>query len=195
MVRPFCLVSRLVAALGVLLAAATVDAHPRIRAVEPVVVTPDPSGVETVQPAVDADEPRSIVVESPDVGSDPGSWTAASPPDSPIPILLVALLAAVSTVAGRRRPRATAVALCLALSCFALQTAVHSVHHIGQPQDAEKCPVFSASQHAPGDLPSALAVSGPVESPTDLVSVLPARLLLDSAERPDRGRAPPALPA
>jgi hypothetical protein len=195
MVRPLRVVAGLAAAWGVLLAAATVDAHPRIRAVEPVALAAAPSSVESVPPVAQADEPQWTVVESPDVGSDPGSWMAASPPASPIPILLVALLAAASTVAGHRRPRATAVVLSLALSLFAIQTAVHSVHHVGQPQDAEKCPLFSASQHAPGDLPGVSVLDRPAVAPAALVTAAPDWLVPDSAERPDQGRAPPAPPA
>jgi hypothetical protein len=192
MVGPFRVAAVLAAALGVLLAAVAADAHPRVAAVEPLAIAPDPLRVESARPDARADEARLTAAGPPDVESDPGSWVADSPPASPIPILLVALLAAVSTAAGCRRPRAVALTLSLALAGFTIQTAVHSVHHLGRPHEAEQCPVFSASQHAPGDLPSAPAVDRPAEAPTELVSVVPALLASDSAERPDRGRAPPA---
>jgi hypothetical protein len=191
----FRVVAVLAAALGVLLAAAGADAHPRFQAAEPLAIAHEPSSVESPRPDGRADEGRLAAAEPPDVESDPGSWVAAPPPASSIPLLLVALLAAVSTAAGRRRPRAVAVVLSLALAVFAVQTAVHSVHHIGHPQEAEKCPVLSASQHAPGDLPSVPAVDSPAETATELVGVAPALLVPDSAERPDQGRAPPAPPA
>jgi hypothetical protein len=192
MARPCRWVAVLAAVLGILLATATADAHPRLRAVEPLTAAPDPSSFESVEPVARADEPGWPAIESPDVGSDPGSWMAGSPPPSPIPILLVALLAAVSTAASHRHPRAVAVALSLGLSAFAIQSAVHSVHHLGQPLEAEKCPVFAASQHAPGDLPSVPSVDRPTEVATALVSVAPDWFVPDSAERPDQGRAPPA---
>src|SRR5512132_509488 len=51
---------------------------------------------------------------------------------------------------ARRRRRAVArLLLALLVALFGVETAVHSVHHLVDPQTAGSCAIFSASQHAP----------------------------------------------
>lgn len=49
--------------------------------------------------------------------------------------------------AGWRRSRRLAVVLAFSLAVFAGETALHSAHHVTDPSQAERCPVYSASLH------------------------------------------------
>jgi hypothetical protein len=107
-------------------------------------------------------------------------------------LILAAVAATSAAAAGYQRPRAVAVILSLAVSVFAVQSAVHSVHHLGHPHEAERCPILWASQHAPGDLPTVTIVERPTEEVAELVATVPVSFVPDTALRPDQGRAPPS---
>jgi hypothetical protein len=106
---------------------------------------------------------------------------------------LLSMLIAVTMVHGMRQCRRMAIfGLVLVLSTFTFGTAVHSVHHLSEPQKAAECPVFSASQHLsgtlaePGDLyvpmlAIAVAFPGTCEAPT-----------FTPYYRPAQPRAPPS---
>ncbi|HEY7653402.1 MAG TPA: hypothetical protein VIG07_11310 [Methylomirabilota bacterium] len=116
----------------------------------------------------------------------------------PIGIRMSAGLALLGGVALRflkargSRRRVTALALSLTLGVFTLETAVHSVHHLTDPETAATCPVLSSSQHLSWGEAQATA--------TDALPlcVAPAPLLWteDAPQspiyRPHQGRAPPA---
>jgi hypothetical protein len=189
------MVAALAVGVWILLAAAVVDGHPRLRPAEPVAVTAEPARVESRLPGPHVVETRAPAAEASGTRAEPGTWVAAPPPASFAPILVLALVTATGMVGGFRRPRAVAVALSLALCTFAIQSAIHSVHHLDRPYEAEKCLVLSASQHAPGDLPSVPAMECPVEAVAEGDIAAPASFVPDRAVRPDQGRAPPALPA
>jgi hypothetical protein len=105
----------------------------------------------------------------------------------------LALLALTAVLAVRRWPRPSALALAALLVWFVGQAAAHSVGHRGDPDQAEHCPVCSASQHLSGTDPQPNApdpslrlpsgVTPPPGSPVWVVSVV-----LGS----QRSRAPPA---
>jgi hypothetical protein len=128
-----------------------------------------------------------------DVGPNlPGASLVAAEPPGPAWIVVLALAA--SLALGRRRPRRVlALGLVLVLSFFAFEGAIHSVHHLGSPDRATRCPIASA----------ATQTTGTVVEPVD---VLPALILAALAGAPvdDRGpatrafgavrdRAPPVL--
>jgi hypothetical protein len=52
---------------------------------------------------------------------------------------------------GRWR-RAAVLGLALIITLFAFNTAIHSVHHLFQPQPGTECPLLWASQHAASTL-------------------------------------------
>jgi hypothetical protein len=94
-----------------------------------------------------------------------------------------------------RSPRGLALAVALALAVFACESSVHAVHHLKDPRQAERCPVYSASQQVSGlsaapatpDLPPPLPVAGrPAARSVPLLS-----RALDG----EQSRAPPVLPA
>jgi hypothetical protein len=115
-----------------------------------------------------------------------------------IEILLLAALA-IAAVVGTwrvmgRRYRGPAIACVLALSTaiFTLETAVHSVHHLGDAGSGASCAILSASQAlswAGGEAPDT-SPPPPRVSAAPLVrrgETLPSKLY-----RPHAGRAPPA---
>jgi hypothetical protein len=93
---------------------------------------------------------------------------------------------------GVTRGRAIALGLALTLGVFSLETAVHSVHHLADPERAATCAVLSGSQHLSWGEAQAAATEAPP------LRVAPAPLLRaeDAPQspiyRPHQGRAPPA---
>ncbi len=143
-------------------------------------------------PATAAHPPATVGTSS----ADPLA-AEATPPATPATAALVCLAVLAFPVVLTARPsrRAGIVAAVALLIWFAEETAVHSVHHLGHPAEAERCPVFSASQHLSGldpepagpvlERPAPTAV-GPPPSPAGADHV---------ALEGQQTRAPPALPA
>jgi hypothetical protein len=74
-------------------------------------------------------------------------------------ILFVVTAVAMAQGVWRWR-RTTALGLALALGTFTFGIAVHSVHHLPEPEKAADCLVFSASQHVSGTLTEPCDVHG-----------------------------------
>jgi hypothetical protein len=110
----------------------------------------------------------------------------------------LALLAAGAlglSACGRSGRRAALAALALLVAVFGVATAVHSVHHLSDPQAAASCALFGAFHHAPGAgaaLPDADAPDRTAE-PTRAIDREQPRPL--QALRLHEGRAPPASPS
>jgi hypothetical protein len=104
----------------------------------------------------------------------------------------MACLVGLAVVGRMDRPRRLAAVLAGALAVFAGETALHSAHHLNDPQQAEQCAVYAASIHAPG----AGAAPGPTDAPPPpptrhgsvVVTVQVGLLALDGPQP----RAPPA---
>jgi len=64
--------------------------------------------------------------------------------------LLAAAFGVGTALAARRRPRAAMAALGLLLGVSALETGIHSVHHLADPEKAAACAGAWASQHVDG---------------------------------------------
>ena len=73
-------------------------------------------------------------------------------PGGPLTFMLFVLMAVAMTQGVWRWRRTTALGLALVLGIFTLGIAVHSVHHLLEPEKAAECLVFSASQHLSGTL-------------------------------------------
>jgi hypothetical protein len=125
-------------------------------------------------------------------------WSSPSPehPGWRDPLLLVPAGLALAGMAAIRRPSARAIRLTLAVlvGSFALEAAVHSVHHFGDPEGAEACTAYASSQRVTGDVAHETDASTPPtpqwRSPTESApEIAPPRFT-----RPDEGRAPPAAP-
>jgi len=110
--------------------------------------------------------------------------------------LLVAGLACLGlgATAGRGR-QAVVLSLGLLVGSFGLESAIHSVHHLSDPQAAATCAVFSASQHAPGTCAATPDAGAPTwtAQPSATFDAEPIRPL--QAFHAHEGRAPPVLPS
>jgi len=108
---------------------------------------------------------------------------------------LIALLGLGLGGIGRRAGRVACASLALLVAVLALETAVHSVHHLGDADAMAGCAVLSASQNATGasEEPAEIAPAVPVVLALPVVDdpgVLPVRPFRSFA-----GRAPPAAPS
>ena len=109
-----------------------------------------------------------------------------------IGLALLAGLVAWRRADPRARGRAVAHALSLLLTVFAVEAAVHSVHHLADRAAAADCSVLASSQHL------AWGAADPVDTGRPPLDVTAAPLLRsDDAprgplHRPVQGRAPPA---
>jgi hypothetical protein len=123
-----------------------------------------------------------------------GEWGPAPvPPPSVAPALL--LLFGLGAAAGIRFRRAAALGLVALAVVFVADSAVHSVHHLGQPQKAEACQVFSLVQHLAWDETPAPAAPVAVGDAGPLVAGAAAPSPATPVLRLDQGRAPPVLAA
>jgi len=106
------------------------------------------------------------------------------------------LLVAGLLLADRRRAWHRSVfALALLVAVFGFESAVHSVHHLSDPQAAESCALLSGSKHVETASPALPDAGGPLWTaapalPVDGDLAPPLR-----GFRTHEGRAPPALSA
>ena len=127
------------------------------------------------------------------------SSTVALPPAARLTgaLLVIGLALLGGLVAWRRvdrraRGRAVALALSLLLTVFAVEAAVHSVHHLADRAAAADCSVLASSQHL------AWGAADPVDTGRPRLDVTTAPLLRSDdtphgpLHRPVQGRAPPA---
>jgi hypothetical protein len=115
------------------------------------------------------------------------------------PVILLAVVAALSAALLLLRPsgrRVLALAFVAILTVLAFETALHSVHHLDEPDAGASCPVLTAGSQLNG-------VATPVADlgvrsdapPAPLAGVDPGWLLPFCALRVPEGRAPPAPPS
>lgn len=125
----------------------------------------------------------------------PGGLSHAALPAGLLLLAGLALLAALRwwrRASPRSRGAAVAVALSLVLTVFALETAVHSVHHLADPKSGADCSVLSGSQGLAWGAAEPVGADGPR---LDFTTAPPLRSEHDpwwQVYRPSPGRAPPA---
>ena len=108
-------------------------------------------------------------------------------------LLLLGAASLVVAAATRRGRTTIALALALLVGVFGLEAAVHSVHHLADPQSAASCPLYAASQHTQSDI-SATPLSGaPTWTSAPAVALDLRPLVPLPAFSAHEGRAPPAL--
>ena len=118
---------------------------------------------------------------------------AESAAASPWPLL--AVVAAVTTALLLRRPsarRVLALAFVAVLTVLAFETAVHSVHHIDEPDAGASCQVLTGTSQDNGVAAPVADLSVQPDVPVTVVAVDPAWLLPSCSIRVPTGRAPPA---
>jgi len=119
----------------------------------------------------------------------------AAPPSGGLLVLGAALLAALGwwrRAGYRTRGRALAVALSLVLTVFTIETAVHSVHHLADPESGADCPVFSGSQNLAWGAADLVGPDGPALDVTTAPPIHSGDGPRWQLYRPSPGRAPPA---
>jgi hypothetical protein len=132
----------------------------------------------------DAAAPDPALVETPPPAA-PG--TAA--------LICLALLALPALLAARQWRRPVTLAILGLTLWFSAEVAFHSAHHVTEPEEGERCPVFTAAQHLPGvdpepDVPVLERPAPGLAVPVPPLAVA-ARVVLND----EQARAPPARPA
>jgi hypothetical protein len=156
------------------LVAVGAEAHPLIPPAPPAAPAP------AIEPIPDAPTPPSLV---------------AAPGRASSPWLGLAILTVLATGAARSPRRVRVAILGGFLLVLVAESSVHAVHHLGDARGAAQCQVLSLSQHLSGDRPAPVEVQPPARKPSLEIVVPAPSLVPDLALRPDRGRAPPAVPA
>jgi hypothetical protein len=164
--------------------ATAVEAHSRIReAVFPAAGLEDaPAPVEQKATGPTTDALATGLVPAPPTSRD---WT-----------WVVWLIPPAMAAARRlRSPRGLALTVALALAVFACESSVHAVHHLKNPSQAERCPVYSASQQVSGLSAAPATPDLPPPSPVPGRPEARSVPLLSRALDGEQSRAPPVLPA
>jgi disulfide bond formation protein DsbB len=113
-------------------------------------------------------------------------------------LLLLATLAFAGLLWRRRRvtalglARVTALGLAVVLGIFAFALAIHSVHHLGMPEQVAECLVFTFSQHGAGTLAGTLDLGTPSSSDEGALLLPDDTAIVTLLYRPAQQRAPPA---
>jgi Na+/glutamate symporter len=119
--------------------------------------------------------------------------TSSAMRGAPLTVILFIFTAVAVAQCVWRWRRTTALGLVLALGTFTFGIAVHSVHHLSEPEKSADCLVFSASQQVSGTLaePCDVHVPGPAVTTASPDSPdVPAFIL---GCRCDLPRAPPSF--
>jgi len=114
------------------------------------------------------------------------------------PLMLLSVVAIVAAGLLFLRPsgrRVLALAFVAILTVLAFETALHSVHHLDQPDAGASCPVLSATSQLDGLAAFVPDLSLHAEAPRPLVEIGLAWLLPFCSVRVPEGRAPPASPS
>jgi hypothetical protein len=98
------------------------------------------------------DQPAQYECQSPPLQFPTDSSAMPAVPWFPLICMAFVLMAVVMSRDMWPWRRVTAFGLVVMLGAFTFGTAIHSVHHLSEPQKAVECPVFSASQHVTGAL-------------------------------------------
>jgi hypothetical protein len=136
-------------------------------------------------PALDDEAPPSQVAVPV-----PAQAAAPAAPTPLVPALVLGIAVAV-VLASRRR--AFAGLLAVALIALAVETGVHSVHHLADRQAAAECVVALATAQVHGTVEPAPDVHDPrLDVPLGSLPVASPERPGSRPSRPDEGRAPPA---
>ena len=113
-------------------------------------------------------------------------------PGAPVPATLPLFVAGVLVVVACASRRRMAVALVLVTAVVGVDAAIHSVHHLNDPNAAAACLLASGTSHAPAILTDGTpAVVTPAAAPEGHATAGPTGAAVGGS-RPDRGRAPPS---
>ena len=134
--------------------------------------------------------PSAVSIAEPPVAV----WTAA-PDHGRVPLTLLAVVAVLMAAAIRRPRLAVALVLTVAVSVFAFEGPLHSVHHLGDQTAAGHCAVAAVSGQLSGTTVEYVAVDLSPTAASGNVAPASFERLPSRSPRSVRDRAPPALPA
>ena len=118
---------------------------------------------------------------------------AESAAASPVTLLAFTVAAAAGLLLLRPSGRRIlALAFVAILTVLAFETALHSVHHLDEPDARASCPVLTATSQISGAAPPVADLSLRPAAPGPVVAVDPSWLLPFCSLRVPEGRAPPA---
>ncbi|HYB69241.1 MAG TPA: hypothetical protein VEH80_01150, partial [Candidatus Bathyarchaeia archaeon] len=123
---------------------------------------------------------------------------AAPTPDLPLspgfPLAAGLVLLAVVWIARQSgvRVHALALALSVTVGVFGLESAVHSVHHLDNPETAASCAVLAGSQHVSWADDALVSLDAPTLSVSEAPQAEFDRIPPVRIHAPRLGRAPPA---
>jgi hypothetical protein len=110
------------------------------------------------------------------------------------PLTLLAIVATLTAGLLLLRPsgrRILALAFVAILTVLAFETALHSVHHLDEPDAGASCPVLAATSQVNGVAAPVADLSVRPDAPGPVVGIDPAWLLPFCSFRVPEGRAPP----
>lgn len=144
---------------------------------------------------VSLDQPFQHACQSPPGQLPADSFATSAGPWFPLICMAFALIAVVMPQ-GMRQWRSVAMfGLVFGLSTFIFGTAIHSVHHLSEPQKAAECPVFSASQHVTGTLAEKCELHLPIRAITATPDGMDDAPPFLPCFQPAQPRAPPRFHA
>jgi len=114
------------------------------------------------------------------------------------PLTLLAVVATLATALALLRPsgrRALAFTLIAILAVLGFETALHSVHHLDEPDAGASCLVLTASSQLSGVAAPVADLSLHEDTSDPVVALDRAWLVPSCALRVPEGRAPPAPPS
>ena len=114
------------------------------------------------------------------------------------PVMLLSVVAVVAAGCLLLRPsgrRVLALAFVAILTVLAFETALHSVHHLDEPDAGVSCPVLTATSQLSGVAAPVPDLSLRAETPGPLIGIDSAWLVPFCPVRIPEGRAPPVLPS
>jgi hypothetical protein len=95
----------------------------------------------------------------------------------------------------RRAWHRSVLALAFLVAVFGFESAVHSVHHLSDPQAADSCALLSGSKHVDTASPALPDAGGPLWTAAPVVPLDGTLAPPLRSFRTHEGRAPPALSA
>jgi hypothetical protein len=118
--------------------------------------------------------------------------TERSSPRAIVPVLLAAVAVLFLVTGAACAPVVTVrVLLSFLIAITAAESALHSVHHLGNPQGAKDCQVLTVTQQLHADTALELPEGVPVDTVCSDVVAVVLHGATQSVRRPDQGRAPP----
>ena len=138
---------------------------------------------------------EAVPIETSDATLSAGatSWIPRSEASNSLAIFVAGcVLAGILAIRAQHRRCILGVALALMLGLAGFETAIHSVHHLGDSPSAERCLIASTGAHTHAIGGGSPLVPGAATRVVGTVSIASGPLCRSMVAAPTSGRAPPA---